>query len=687
MELLINQHKNENVAPRHRRYSDLMKQFAHTMYFYSPKAYKFLRQYFLLPNERTIRNWLSSLDCFPGFLSEVLAFLKAEVVQQQDLKNCAPIVDGMSIRKQIMWDDSKGKFVGYTDYGGIVDADHDSPASEALFLQIVSYRNKLKFPVAYFLTNKANADIQTQIITCCLQNLFDAGILIRSITCDGTATNIQTFKNLIGSDLHEDNSYFYHPCALDVEVYCMLDSCHMLKLARNCMAEKLIISETGTIRWVFIKKLHEIQEREQLRFANSLTSAHINYKNKIMNVRLAAQALSSTVANALSFFQNKGDPNFYECSETVYFIHMIDKIFDILNVRNPFGKGYKAPIRPETMFYFEEVFNTATHYLKNLKIDDVPILTHPRKTFALGFIITMKSTLGLAQDLFNLQHNPLKYFLSYKCSQDHLEIYFSCLRGREGWNNNPNASQLRWALRQLLFRNSIQGSISANCMNFSSECNSIFEFRTEHRRVLDSESNEEDSSFDFTVLDRINKSSLSDYQENVLYYIAGIVVRNLVKNTSCSDCINILLHRNESIQTDHMYSSSSEPFKQFTIFCSNGGLVYASDIVYKVIQFAEKHYRLLVKTGSLLTKNIKILLQNATIQEFSANLQAFQPIHPIAEEFLSENLHEIQLIKGIVNQFLKCRMPHAAKLCNENIQKTKIGLRQKLTKLILFNNQ
>lgn len=109
----------------------------------------------------------------------------------------------MSIRKQIMWDDSQGKFLGYVDYGGIVDIDYDSPASEALFLQIVSYTNKFKLPVAYLLTNKANADIQTQIIICCLRKLFEAGIVIRSIISDGTVTNIQTFRKLIGSDFHD----------------------------------------------------------------------------------------------------------------------------------------------------------------------------------------------------------------------------------------------------------------------------------------------------------------------------------------------------------------------------------------------------------------------------------------------------------------------------------------------------
>lgn len=51
---------------------------------------------------------------------------------------------------------------------------------------------------------------------------------------------------------------------------------------------KVIESETGIISWDFIKNLHKIQEREQLRFANNSTSMHINYRSKIINVRLAA---------------------------------------------------------------------------------------------------------------------------------------------------------------------------------------------------------------------------------------------------------------------------------------------------------------------------------------------------------------------------------------------------------------
>ncbi|CAK9291134.1 unnamed protein product, partial [Gordionus sp. m RMFG-2023] len=44
----------------------------------------------------------------------------------------------------------------------------------------------------------------------------------------------------------------------------------------------------------------------------------------------------------------------------------------------------------------------------------------------------------------------LRYVLTYKTSQDHLELFFSCLRSRGGFNNNPSAYQLRSAVRAVL---------------------------------------------------------------------------------------------------------------------------------------------------------------------------------------------------------------------------------------------
>ncbi|CAB4014005.1 THAP domain-containing 1-like [Paramuricea clavata] len=48
--------KNLKASPSGRRYSDEIKEFAVTLYFYSPKAYKYVRSIIPLPNQSLIRN-------------------------------------------------------------------------------------------------------------------------------------------------------------------------------------------------------------------------------------------------------------------------------------------------------------------------------------------------------------------------------------------------------------------------------------------------------------------------------------------------------------------------------------------------------------------------------------------------------------------------------------------------------
>ena len=55
----------------------------------------------------------------------------------------------------------------------------------------------------------------------------------------------------------------------------------------------------NTNDWKFIEELHKLQETEGLRLANKLRSAHIDWKPQKMKVNLAAQTLSSSVADAL----------------------------------------------------------------------------------------------------------------------------------------------------------------------------------------------------------------------------------------------------------------------------------------------------------------------------------------------------------------------------------------------------
>ena len=115
---------------------------------------------------------------------------------------------------------------------------------------------------------------------------------------------------------------------------------------------EIFVAENGElIEWRFIVQLHLEQKREGLKFANKLSVKRIEYHRCKMKVNLAAQTLSSSVADALAFLQSKNHPNFQGSDGTIKFIRIVDRLFDLLNSRSPHGKGFKSPMRRENVIW------------------------------------------------------------------------------------------------------------------------------------------------------------------------------------------------------------------------------------------------------------------------------------------------------------------------------------------------
>lgn len=170
-----------------------------------------------------------------------------------------------------------------------------------------------------------------------------------------------------------------------------------------------------------------------------------------MKVKLAAQTLSSGVADAIEYLQQKGEPSFQNSGATIFFLRQIDRIFDILNSRIPYSKGFKSPINSSNINTIRSVLNDTADYLKTLKCENNLLILSGRKMFILGFIVTMSSIIEIAYKLLYRSENPLKYVLTFKISQDHLELFFGCIRARGGNNNNPNCVQFKKTLRQFYY--------------------------------------------------------------------------------------------------------------------------------------------------------------------------------------------------------------------------------------------
>ena len=172
-------------------------------------------------------------------------------------------------------------------------------------------------------------------------------------------------------------------------------------------------------------------------------------------------------------------------------------------------------------------------------VDGRPLVEHSRKTFIIGFIVSAKSGEKLALDMLE---NSSSYFLMYKVSQDHLELLFACIRGKNGYNNNPDVRIFKSPLKRLMFQNSIVASKTANCaMLEENDFNPILSLKWSTNRAPLEESNELDENNDTDILPYVTQlSTQSPYQVSILAYIAGLIVRKLKRSLDCEFCFRAL---------------------------------------------------------------------------------------------------------------------------------------------------
>ena len=350
-----------------------------------------------------------------------------------------------------------------------------------------------------------------------------------------------------------------------------------------------------------------------------------------MNVSLAAQTLSASVANAIEFLDKSMQlPGFLSSDNTVKFIRTIDHIFEMLNSRSPIGKGFKTPLRLQSKDTWTEIFLTAVKYpmsLKTVTTPPQPLYTTQRKTFILAFVTSIKSTIAMATQMFSAQSNPFKYLLAYKFPQDHIELLFSCMRSRGGWNNNPNCLQFKYALRKMLMKNAITASKNSNCLDFTG-CNNIVPLfhTTKHKTPpsCDEVKKATDDSEMFLMGDHLDDEGHSEFMSNVLFYITGYIVSKLLDKLTCPGCKRCLVPQpNEtSPHNGHDYTSTMyhEAGKAscFSNFVNKGGLQIPSTSVYRTVEYCEHEFKARVtgKDGHQISnkKNLKKrLLMFATI--------------------------------------------------------------------------
>ncbi|VEN56934.1 unnamed protein product [Callosobruchus maculatus] len=290
------------------------------------------------------------------------------------------------------------------------------------------------------------------------------------------------------------------------------------------------------ISWSYIDKLVDLQYEEQLHLATKVKMRHLHWTKEKMKVRLATQILSKSVSDALNYLcTDLKHHAFRDAEPTANFIKLFNDLFDIFNSKNRLAKyKYKRPLsqhnKAETYDYLERIRS----YILNLKIGNEPVTQCPRKTGFVGFLICIESLKYMYNEYVE-EKNYLKYILTYKLSQDHLELFFGAIHSRGGHNNNPSAKQFQAAFKKLIVHSQIRAGDTGNIINLDATsilfCSSSSITRNDD--CDDLQNTPESLEYETKIREEMMNSQyltarswdLTDYSKDVVGYIAGFVVK------------------------------------------------------------------------------------------------------------------------------------------------------------------
>lgn len=478
-----------------KKYPAAVRKFCFALSYHSPAAYEIVRDQFNknLPHSKTLKTWLSlsDLNGEPGVTQGTMNRLKgiADKLKEESGEQllCSLIFDEMNIRQQVLWDENKMKYVGLITYptydvSGLRDADSANEtnqdqhriAKKSIIFMLNGINKYFHFPFAYHFVDALSSGDLAHLVTEVIMKISECGVKIANLVMDGAKPNIAMCK-ILGANLDISDPNFNpsikNPSDHTV-IYLMLDPSHMIKLMRNLLGNHKVLydEDNNKIKWQYFVDLVNISKDFNgltTLETHKLTRKHIDFDGNKMNVRLAAETLSNSVADSLKMLKDHGNKKFADSEATIKFVQVMNTLFDIFNsisVRN--SNVYKVALsemNKQQIFTFAE---ECRNYLINLKMVRNGVKTNIHKT------ISFTPILGFFMDLTNLpkiyaqyveKEKVMKHVYTYSFSQDHLEILHAKIRARNGCNNNPNIVQFKGAYCRILCNLEIKSPEASNC--------------------------------------------------------------------------------------------------------------------------------------------------------------------------------------------------------------------------------
>lgn len=437
----------------------------------SPRAYNYVREKFdkNLPHVSTIRKWYQhSNTCEPGINPEVILAL-GDLVNEKKKNGeellCSVCFDEMSIRRHVAWLNTSKKFSGFITYGQRTESGVFLPVANNVIVFLVTClntANRVSLPIAYQGIKSLNGLEKSQLIDEVVKEIVAIGAIVVNLSFDGIATN-KTACEILGASFDIDDPRPYVIIGGE-KIYCLFDSCHVTKLSRAALAlyKKFTDSDGNPIEFAHLERLEARRTKDGL-VTHKVTKKHIEAQDRNpMNVKLAVQLLSRSVANSLDFLNKCNEPGFTNTEGTSKFVRINNDLFDVFNTKEVnTSNDMKSAITNENSQRIFNFFDEAIPYIKTLIYKGKPLIQSRRKHGFKSFITNIHCIRGLCKDY--IESKRLPYLATFYLMQDQLESLFRVRTCYLGANDNPSMQQFASALRKIVTTNEIKASELANC--------------------------------------------------------------------------------------------------------------------------------------------------------------------------------------------------------------------------------
>ncbi|KAL7306799.1 hypothetical protein TKK_0001160 [Trichogramma kaykai] len=269
------------------------KQFALGLYYKSPKAYKYFLEFFKLPCLTLIHEWVNNISLRPGtnrvFIEQLKVKLESKSIHE---RQSVLMWDEIMIKPGLEFSSKYNILEGYHDLSDEFGGRKDKIANYILVFMLGGLTYDWKQPFFYLPSaGNVSANDLELIIPRVIELAFEAGFIVRYMTCDQSSCNTSAVNKLGISH----NKPFYK--FKDNDIAFGFDVPHIFKCIRNSLILHDFKVNDLVVSWGPIKKLYELEKGKICKAAHKLSDKHINPGPfDKMKVSLAVQVFSHSVS-------------------------------------------------------------------------------------------------------------------------------------------------------------------------------------------------------------------------------------------------------------------------------------------------------------------------------------------------------------------------------------------------------